>query len=95
MSSTLFNVRLDAERRRKANVLRARGVTLSDVVREAIDERFAALDRSRSRPDVRALVTRLFERYPDPATLPPRGYDVHDRRTARLAIQRKIRRTRP
>jgi hypothetical protein len=91
MSSTLFNVRLDAERRRKARVLRAQGITLSDVVREAIDERFAALTRSGAKPDVRALVAQLFSRYPDPVDLPTRGYDVHDRRAARRMIRRKIR----
>lgn len=43
MSSRLVNVRLEAHRLRKAQALRDRGVRLSDVVREAIDERFASL----------------------------------------------------
>ena len=43
MSSRLVNVRLDAERLRKARKLRERGVRLSDVVREAIDKRFLQL----------------------------------------------------
>jgi hypothetical protein len=94
MGSRLVNVRLDAERLRKAQTLRARGVTLSDVVREAIDERFAALRQSESPPDVRTMVRRIFEQYPDPPDLPPRDYDVHDRRAARDAIRRKIRRVR-
>ena len=46
MSSRLVNVRLDADRLRKAQTLRARGMALSDVVREAIDERFAALSEA-------------------------------------------------
>jgi len=91
MSSRLVNVRLDADRLRKARTLRARGVALSDVVREAIDERFAALRRSESPPDVRTIVRRMFEQYPDPPDLPPRDYDIHDRRTARVAILRKLR----
>src|SRR5438093_1422427 len=78
MSSRLVNVRLDEERIRKAQTLRERGVALSDVVREAIDERFAALHASESRPDVRTIVRGIFERYPDPPDLPPRDYDVHD-----------------
>jgi len=57
-------------------------VALSDVVREAIDERFAALRRSESPLDVRAIIRRIFEQYPDPPDLPPRDYDVHDRRRA-------------
>jgi hypothetical protein len=91
MSSRLINVRLDADRLRKAQTLRARGLTLSEVVREAIDERFAALRRSECSPDVRAIVRRIFEQYPDPPGLPPRDYDVYDRRAARVAILRKLR----
>ena len=93
MSSRLINVRLDPERLRKAQTLREHGVNLSDVVREAIDERFVQL-RSVREPDVKALIRRIFEQYPDPAGLPPRDYDVHDRGAARQAILRKIRTTR-
>ena len=91
MSSRLVNVRLDAERLRKAQTLRERGVALSDVLREAIDERFAALRPSESELDVRTTIRRIFEQYPDPPDLPPRDYDVHDRRAARGAILRKLR----
>jgi hypothetical protein len=95
MSSRLVNVRLDAERLRKVQTLRERGVALSDVVREAIDERFAAVHRAGSQPDVRATIRRIYEQYPDPRDLPPRDYDVHDRRAARRAILRKLRPLRP
>ncbi|MBI3049952.1 MAG: hypothetical protein HYY76_16755 [Acidobacteria bacterium] len=94
MGSRLVNVRLDPDRFRKARTLRARGVALSDVVREAIDEQFAALQRSTSPPDVRTIVRRIFEQHPDPSDLPGREYDVHDRRAARAAILRKVRRVR-
>jgi hypothetical protein len=90
MNSRLINVRLDSERLRKARTLRERGVNLSDVVRAAIDERFLRL-RSEAKPDVKELIRRIFEQYPDPAGLPPRDYDVHDRRAARQAILRKLR----
>ena len=53
MSARLINVRLDAGRLRKALALRKSGVALSDVVREAIDERFARL-RGTSPRDVSA-----------------------------------------
>jgi hypothetical protein len=95
MSSRLVNVRLDEERVRKARTLRERGVALSDVLREAIDERFAELRRSESRPDVRTIIQKAFEHYPDPPDLAPRDYDVHDRRAARAAILRKLRPMRP
>lgn len=90
MSSRLINVRLDAERLRKTQALRERGVALSDVVREAIDERFLQL-RSESQPDVKAIIRRMFDRYPDPPDLPPREYDVHDRHAARKAVLGKVR----
>lgn len=87
----LVNVRLDKDRVRKAAMLRERGVSLSDVMREAIDQRFESLDWSEPERDVKAVVQRIFERYPDPPDLPPRDYDVHDRRAARTAIRRKLR----
>jgi hypothetical protein len=94
MGSRLVNVRLDADRLRKVQTLRRRGVSLSDVVREAIDERFSTL-RPASRADARAIVRRIFEQHPDPPGLPPRDYDVHDRRAARQAVLRKLMRSRP
>ena len=93
MGSRLINVRLDADRLRKAQALRERGVALSTVVRDAIDARFSELG-SESRQDVRAIIRRIFDRYPDPADLPPREYDAHNRRTAREAVLRKLRRGR-
>jgi hypothetical protein len=94
MSSRLINVRLDPERLRKAQTLREHGVALSDVVREAIDERFLEL-RSESQPDVTAIIRGMFDQYPDPPDLPPREYDVHDRHAARKAILGKLRPGRP
>ncbi|MGH9620332.1 MAG: hypothetical protein ACRD45_11605 [Bryobacteraceae bacterium] len=92
MPSRLVNVRLDEERVRKARTLREQGLALSDVVREAIDERFELVTRSRKVRDVETIVQRIFEQYPDPAGLPPRGYDVHDRKAARAAVVAKLRR---
>lgn len=90
MASHLINVRLDSDRIRKVRTLRERGIRLSDVVRNAIDEQYLRV-QSETRRDVKALVQRIFDQYPDPAGLPPRGYDVHDRRAAREAIRRKLR----
>ena len=90
MSSRLINVRLDQERLRKARKLREGGIALSDVVREAIDQRFAAL-REQERPrDVVAIMARLLDQYPDPPGLPPRTYSVADSKAARAAIVRKL-----
>lgn len=94
MGSRLVNVRLDEERLRKARKLRESGVALSDVVREAIDARYEALRKLERPRDVKAVLSRIFERYPDPPDLPPRTYDVHDRKAARVAIADRLRRPR-
>jgi len=90
MNSHLINVRLDSERLRKVRTLREHGISLSDVVREAIDEEFLRL-RPNPKADVKALIRRICEQHPDPAGLPPRDYDVHDAAAARRAIRRKLR----
>ena len=90
MGSRLINVRLDPERLRKAQTLRNRGVSLSDVVREAIDEQFQRLPPEQP-SDMKTLLRRIFEQFPDPAGLPSRDYNAHDRRAARQAIVRKLR----
>ncbi len=94
MASRLVNVRLDEERLRKAQTLRESGVALSDLVREAIDERFDELAGPGTARDLRAVMERILEQYPDPPDLPPRGYDVHDRHEAHRAIIGKLRRVR-
>jgi len=90
--SRLVNVRLDEHRVRKARRLRETGIRLSDVVREAIDARFEAVERSVTAPDVSAAIARIHQQYPDPAGLPARSYDVHDRTTSRAAIVRRLKR---
>ena len=92
MASKLINVRLDPERVRKARALRAHGMPLSDVVREAIDDRYRSLEHSRDARNVRAIVRRAFAEHPDPAGLPGRRYDVHDARGARRAIAKRLKR---
>ena len=91
MGSRLVNVRLDEERLRKARMLREQGLALSELVREAIDERFERVSRSRKVSDIRNIIERIFEQYPDAADLPPRAYDVHERKAARSAILEKLR----
>jgi hypothetical protein len=94
MTSRLVNVRLDTGRLRKARKLREQGLALSDLVREAIDRRFDELTRPDKPLDVKAVMTRIFEQYPDPSNLPPRTYNVQDRKDAREAILQKLRRRR-
>ncbi len=93
MSPRLVNVRLDDERARKARELQEQGITLSELVREAIDQRYAAV-QSQGEEDLEAVIRRIHEMYPDPPDTPPRDYDVHDRKQARAAILRKLNRER-
>ena len=95
MSTRLVNVRLDEERTRKARALRASGIALSDLLREAIDRRYEQVVRSPTGLDVAAIMRRIFEQHPDAPDLAPRGYDVHDRAAARQAIRRRLRRSAP
>ena len=92
MGTRLVNVRLDEERIRKARALRASGIAISDLLREAIDRRYERVVRSPQGLDVPAIMRRIFEENPDPPDLPPRGYDVHDRTAARRAVRRRLRR---
>ncbi len=92
MSARLINVRLDEARQRKARALRANGIAISDVLREAIDRRYEQVVRSPKGLDVDAIKRRLFQEHPDPRELAPREYDVRDGAAARQAILRRLRR---
>ena len=92
MASGLLNVRLDRNRRRKASTLRRHGVVLSDLVRQAIDARFDELTQATPRRDPDAIVQGILNEHPDPPDLVSRGYDVHDRKQARTAVARRLRR---
>jgi hypothetical protein len=90
MSSRLVNVRLDPERLRKAKSLRASGVPISDIVREAIDRRYADLNQPPEDLDVESIIRRIDEQFPDLPNPPPSAYNVHDRREARGEIVRHL-----
>lgn len=94
MASQLLNVRLDVERRRKADVLRKRGVNLSDVVREAIDARYDDMMTKTQLIDTDAWFASIDQKYPaSDDKLPKRTYSVHDRRQAAKAIRKHLKRT--
>ena len=94
MTSRLVNVRLDAQRLEMARRLRANGITLSDLIRDAIDRQYQQLVTSSKSRDVKAVMKEIYRQYPDPPDLPPQDYDVHDRNQAKMAILRKLRRKR-
>ena len=95
MEKQLVNVRLDPERLRKVRKLRQSGIALSDLVREAVDQRYASLRASPEPGAVRRALAQILQRHPDdPAPVTPRGYDVADAQQARAAIRRSLRRGR-
>ena len=94
MGSRLMNVRLDEARLRKVRRLRAQGIALSDLVREAIDARHDALAGQSASRNPADVVRRILHAHPDPSTLKARTYDVHDRTAARNAIEARLKRRR-
>ncbi len=92
MSSRLINVRLDERRLERARRLRAKGITLSDLVRDAIDRVYESQIESFKPKDIQAIMGQIYREFPDPPGLPPRDYDVHDRHESRAAISRKLHR---
>ena len=92
MNTRLINVRLDARRMERARRLRAEGITISDLVRDAIDRQYENLVQSSKRRDAEVIMKQIYDEYPDPPNLPARDYDVHDLRQAREAIARKLKR---
>ena len=89
----LLKVRLDDDRVRKVKELEERGISLSEFVGEAIDQRYNAL-QPRGDEDLEVIMQRIYEMYPEPPDTPPRDYDVHDRQQARAAVLRKLNRER-
>ena len=87
----LLNVRLGPEDARMAATLRQHGVQVSRVVRQAIRaeyaRRLAGRAQGRRASDI---VVDIYAAHPDPADLPPREYDVHDRQGARRAIRKRL-----
>lgn len=65
MGSSLINVRHDPERVHKVRVRRERGIRLSDVGREAIDERFLRL-RTEQTTDAQTMIGKIFGHHPPP-----------------------------
>ena len=91
MNSRLVNVRLDARRLERARRLRAQGIALSKLVRDAIDREYEQSFKTSKSRDVEAIMKEIYQQYPDPHGLPPRDYSVHNRREAADAILRKLR----
>lgn len=90
MGSRLLNVRLDPEDANVARQLRARGISISDVVRRAL--RNEAKKLATEPIDSSQLLDELLSRYPTPPGSPKARPDATDRVALRKHIARKLRR---
>ena len=86
----LLNVRLGAEDQAMAAELRAAGIEMSELVRDAIRTEYGRRRRLRAR-DVDPLLAEIYARYPDPSGPQRERPDSLDRRGVRVAIQRRLR----
>lgn len=95
MASRLINVRLAPQDAARADALMARGVEISQIVRDAIRREY---DRQRVMPkttkDVRKILAKIYAQHPAPADPPPHFEKSSDRKAAREYIKAKLRRKR-
>jgi Arc/MetJ-type ribon-helix-helix transcriptional regulator len=89
MASRLLNVRLTPEDQRLAKRLRARGLSISDIVRRALREAAAEVADTRIHPV--ELEAEMFRLYPTPTVGPATRPDTLDRRAVREHIRKKLR----
>ena len=76
MTTRLVNVRLERGAHSQGpGLLRASGIAVSDLLRDAIDRRYEQVVRSPKGLDVAAIMRRIFEQHPDPPNLAPRRYE--------------------
>jgi hypothetical protein len=87
----LLNVRLGAEDQAMAAELRAGGVGMSELVRDAIRTEYGRRRRRLRARDVEPLLAEIYARHPDPSGPQRERPDSLDRGAVRTAIQRRLR----
>lgn len=88
----LLNIRLDPEDVAKVRALRAQGVKVSHLLREAIraeHRRRAGVPRA---GEVEAALAAIYTEHPIPRADERQRFDVHHRRRFRSAVRRHLRR---
>jgi len=91
----LLNVRLSADDARRAVELRKTGVQISRIVREVIRaEHERRVRQHRAQRRTAEILAEIYAAHPDPSRAARRAFDLRDRRAARRAILRKLRRRR-
>lgn len=88
MPSRLLNVRLSAEDQVIARELKARGVSISDVVRRAL--RNEAAEHAVASVDADQLIAEMVERYPSPPASTASTSEERPKTTDRQAVRRYV-----
>ena len=88
-----LSIRLDPETKRQARQLRARGVILSAVVRDAVHAAYA--QAATKRRETRLAVLKRLDAAVSQEERLERAYCVSDAREARSAVLRRLSRKRP
>lgn len=89
-----LNVRLSAEESRMTKRLRAAGVSISTLVRDALRAEYARrIERVEEGPAV-AVVRRILNDLPDPPDLAARDFSIRDRRAVQRHIAERLDRAR-
>jgi Arc/MetJ-type ribon-helix-helix transcriptional regulator len=86
----LVNVRLDEEDARAVSRLRAKGISLSDVVRRAVRAEDQRTTSKKGRSE--QIVAEALARFPTPRKVPPR-MSALDRRAVQRLIRSRLRRS--
>ena len=90
----LLNVKLKPDDVRMAQALRKEGITISDVVRDAIRAEYQRrIGQRTARGRASERMAAIYAMHPDPVDLPARTYDVHDAVAARQATLTTLRRS--
>ncbi len=89
MASRLLNVRLTPEDERAVAQLRARGVSISEIMRRAL--RAEVSRNEHIQVDAESLVAELQARFPTPSKPSARRVDATDREAVREHIKKRLR----
>lgn len=88
----LVNVRLGDRDARAVARLRAKGISISEVVRRALREAEQRASASEQRPE--EVIAKMLERFPTPQRAPKRTVSALDRRAVQKLIRTRLRRPR-
>ena len=92
MATRLINVRLAAADVSKVDTLKAQGVNVSEIVRQAIRAEYSRRSNGhRDKRDVKTLLEEVYARYPVPDDTPRASVDTRDRKASREWITQRVR----